>query len=93
MTENEIKYLEGVLQDYKENKERKIQVLEWLEKIEKDGNRLSKFMSIDFDKPLSKKNIGDIQNLQQAMKHGGARINEKGEMVFFTGKEILPFSK
>ena len=50
-------------------------------------------MSIDFDKPLSKKNIGDIQNLQQAIKRGGARINKKGERVFFTGKEILPFSK
>lgn len=90
MNTNEIKYLENTIRDYKEAKERKIQVWEWLEKIEKVENCLSKFMNIDFEEPLSKQDIANMQNLQFALHYAGVKKN-KGEMVFFTGKEILPF--
>lgn len=73
MNTNEIKYLENTIRDYKEAKERKIQVWEWLEKIEKVENCLSKFMNIDFEEPLSKQDIANMQNLQFALHYAGVK--------------------
>lgn len=93
MNINDIKYLEDTIRDYKEAKERKIQVLEWLEKIESVDNCLSKFMNIDFEEPLSKQDISNLQNFKFALHYAGVKKNKKGEIEFFTGKEILPFWK
>ena len=93
MNINDIKYLNDTIRDYKEAKERKIQVLEWLEKIESWEQTLSKFMRIDFEKALSKQDIATLQNLQAALHYGGVRKSKEGKLVFFTGKETLPFWK
>lgn len=87
MTNKEIKYLEGTIEDLKERQ--KYFVPDWLTKINKLKS-LEKFMSINFSEIADQEQVLRIaENLQQELKGGGVHLR-KDKLVYFDRKEIFP---